>query len=1003
MGADAVFVSYSHDSPEHSDRVLALANALSDLGLEIRLDQFEDSPEHGWPHWCEESLRAEIAKHVLIVCTPTYCDRVLAKVSFDEGRGVYWEGSLIHQYIYDEKGNKRFIPVLIADAPEDSVPMPLRPFTRYRLNEFKLDDQQFEALYRRLTAQPAIVRPRPGARVELPPRQAPAAGAGTPASTTKTPPPAVPLVDISRLDRYAPVELIGREAETKLIEDAWAKAVAGETSRPRVLAFVALGGEGKTALVAKWAVGMAEKGWPGAEAAFGWSFYSQGSSEQQASSSDLFLAAALKFFGAPAVEGESPHDKGRRLAACVGAKRAALILDGLEPLQYPPTSPLAGQLKDEGLSALLKGLAQANKGLCLLTTRYKIKDIEAYAAAVPQRDLAPLSNEAGAQLLETLGVNGKREEREQLAGDVRGHALTLTIIGGYLRDAYAGDIHQRDRIRLAEADAEEQGGHAFRAMDAYAKWFESDGEKGQQALAMLRLLGLFDRPADAGCLAALWRTPPIAGLTEPLIPLSDAQRNIVLARLGNAKLVTVNRAASALVSLDAHPLLREYFANALREKQPEAWKAAHKRLYEHLTTTTPDKPVPTLDDLQPLYQAVAHGCFAGMQQEACKNVYSERILRGTGPDGNYSTFKLGAIGADLGAVACFFAPPWSRVSPNLTPPYQSWLLSEAAFSLRALGRLNEALEPMRASLVGAVAQDDWENAAIRASTLSELELTLGEVEAAVRDGKSAVAHADRSGDAFQRMSKCARLAQALHHAGRKTEAGSLFAEAERMQADRQQDYPLLYSVQGFYYCDFLLADAERAAWRIALDDSQARRPCETLDTCQAVSKRAAQTLDWASSARQASLITIGLDHLTLAQAALYAAILDRQRPGDDHSREAADFVRRSGNQDDLPRVLLTRALFRAVTGAFDGSRDDLDEAYEIAERGPMRLHLADIHLHRARLFGLMASRPAVYPWTSARDDREAAKKLIEECGYGRRREELTDAEAAYERVYGGAG
>jgi hypothetical protein len=173
VGGNAVFISYSHDSREHSDRVQALANALSDLGLKVRLDQFEDSPEHGWPHWCEESLRPEIAKHVLIVCTPTYRDRVLAKVSFDEGRGVYWEGSLVHQYIYDEKGNKRFIPVLIADVPEDSIPIPLRPFTRYRLNEFKLDDQQFEALYRRLTAQPAIVRPLPGARVELPPRQTP--------------------------------------------------------------------------------------------------------------------------------------------------------------------------------------------------------------------------------------------------------------------------------------------------------------------------------------------------------------------------------------------------------------------------------------------------------------------------------------------------------------------------------------------------------------------------------------------------------------------------------------------------------------------------------------------------------------------------------------------------------------------------------------------------------------------------------------------------------------
>jgi len=59
-----------------------------------------------------------------------------------------------------------------------------------------------------------------------------------------------------------------------------------------------------------------------------------------------------------------------------------------------------------------------------------------------------------------------------------------------------------------------------------------------------------------------------------------------------------------------------YSAKDLRETRPEAWKAAHKRIYEHLATTTQDKPEPTLDDLQPLYQAIAHGCQAGMQVEA---------------------------------------------------------------------------------------------------------------------------------------------------------------------------------------------------------------------------------------------------------------------------------------------------------------------------------------------------------------------------------------------------
>jgi len=812
---------------------------------------------------------------------------------------------------------------------------------------------------------------------------------GQPPKETVLPPPA----DISRIDRYAPAALIGRDGETKLIEDAWAKAVAGEAQRPRVMAFVALGGKGKTALVAKWAVGMAEKGWPDAESAFGRSFYSQGSSEQQASSSDLFLAEALKFFGAPVIEGESPHDKGRRLAACVGAKRAALILDGLEPLQYPPTSPLAGQLKDEGLRALLKGLAQSGKGVCVVTTRYRIRDIEAYAVAAPQRELAPLSGKAGALLLETLGVKGTRPERERLAADVRGHALTLTIIGGYLRDAYGGDIRLRDRIKLDEADAEEQGGHAFRAMDAYAEWFESDGERGQQALAMLRLLGLFDRPADANCLAALWRAPAIARLTEPLIGLSEAQRNIVLTRLAGAMLVTVNRATGgALLSLDAHPLLRKYFAKALREKQPDAWKAAHKRLYEHLTTTTADKPTPTLDDLQPLYQAIAHGCLAGMQQEACDKVFWMRIRRGNQA---YSLKELGGIGADLGAVACFFDPPWTRVSPYLTPADHAWLLNEAGFALRALGRLGEALESTRSSLAAAVDRENWRDASAAADNLSELELTLGDISAAIRDGKSAVAHADGSGQGFLRIVGRAVHADALGKAGRRAESGRLFAEAEAMQAERESDHPLLYSWRGFWYSDELLINAERAAWRMVLRDGSA--PSQSLgEACSAVTERAAQTIQIALMANQ--IVDIGQNHLTLARAALYATILKDQRPGGDHLRQAVDFLYRGGQQDYFCRGLLTRALFRAATGAFDGAREDLDEAYEIAERGPMKLHLADIHLHRARLFGLMASRPAAYPWTSPRDDLDAAKKLIEECGYGRRREELADAEAAYQRI-----
>lgn len=703
-------------------------------------------------------------------------------------------------------------------------------------------------------------------------------------------------VDISRITKYAPAELIGREAETKILSDAWGQILGGERKRPHILTFVALGGEGKTSLVAKWAAALASEDWPGCDTAFAWSFYSQGTREQLAASSDFFLKEALTFFGdaAMADSAAGAFEKGKRLALLVGERRTLLILDGLEPLQYAPTSPTLGELKDQGIAALLKALAASSHGLCVVTTRYSIPDLRAFVGrTVEEKKLERLSTEAGVALLRSFGVKGSLRktipgadgrtlwnELEKLVEDVKGHALTLNLLGSYLRDAHAGDIRKRDLIRLSEADAEEQGGHAFRVMDAYVASLANGGKtasdqaKGQRALALLRLLGLFDRPATAALLAALWEGEAIAGLTEPLIGISEAKRNLALQRLEEARLLTVIRARGSgmLVALDAHPLLCEYFGQRLRDTHPEAWRAAHRRLYEHLCATTPDKPDATLEDLQPLYQAVAHGCHAGLQQEAFDAVFRPRLDRRAA----YGWKKLGAFGTTLGAVVCFFETPWRRVSPALTETVQGWLLNEAALALRALGRLTEALETMRAGLEMGVKQENWQNAAISASNLSELELTLGEVAGAIGDAGQSVIDADRSGDTFQPVTARATHANALHQAGRRDQAEVRFREAERMQAEFQPDHSLLYSLRGFLYCDLLLSEAEIEAGKA--EGELKKEECVAL--CRDISERAAQTLDWLTNHfTNTSLLDIALDRLTLGRTALYAAILEsRNRP-----------------------------------------------------------------------------------------------------------------------------
>jgi tetratricopeptide (TPR) repeat protein len=447
-------------------------------------------------------------------------------------------------------------------------------------------------------------------------------------------------------------------------------------------------------------------------------------------------------------------------------------------------------------------------------------------------------------------------------------------------------------------------------------------------------------------------------------------------------------------------LIREYFATQLRKEQLEAWRAAHLRIFEYLRDNTKHFP-DTLAGLQPLYQAVAHACSAGHHDEAGQ-LYTDRILRG---DMNYSTFVLGAIGADLGATANFFDKPWSRVSPLLSNNRHAWILNEAAFSLRSLGRLTEALEPMRAALQMVVAQKSWDNAAVAASNLSDMEISLGFLDAAVKDATQGVEYADLSKVPFHQLTKRARLADALHNMGNFGEALRLFGEAEVIQATNTPANPMLHSLAGFLYTKLLLADVERAVWRIVMDlDRNARRDIEEpelLAACRNAEDRARASL--VMSEQNGWLDDIALDHLTICRATFYSAILLKALTPPSNSTSITDFwtiasqevkiavdgFHRAGTVDGLIGGLLTRSLIRVRDYVAD-ARVDLDEAWLIAERGPMRLQMADIHLYRARLFH--AVKP--YPWESPHADLAAARELIKHCAYWRRKEELEDAEAA---------
>jgi hypothetical protein len=443
--------------------------------------------------------------------------------------------------------------------------------------------------------------------------------------------------------------------------------------------------------------------------------------------------------------------------------------------------------------------------------------------------------------------------------------------------------------------------------------------------------------------------------------------------------------------------VREWFGDRLKQTDEPAWKAAHGRLYEHLRDTTKEGETPMLADLAPLYQAIAHGCCAGHHQKVLDEIYIGRICR---KEEYFAINKLGALSSDLAAISWFFEKPYEMPVASLDAATRRWVLSGAGAYLRSQGRVAEAIPALRKELLQLVEEAKrWSEAAVNASNLSEAEQLAGEVTAAVMTAEKSVVYADRGSEAAHMIIRRTTLANALHAAGRRDEAESLFIDAEGRQKKEAGGYPLLYSQRGYFYCDLLLAKGDYAAACI----------------------RAAQTLEWFEESyplhsRAFDLLTLGRGHLGLALAQVDRSETTDREDNDARNAKskldsAIEAAHAAGTLDDVPLGHLARAKLRRAVGDWDGAARDLDEVEEIAEQGPMKLFLCDMALERARL--AFAKIEAFAPLNRLADNgppkpvesdaatiallkEEADKQLaiaadyIKTCGYHRREKELAE-------------
>lgn len=767
--------------------------------------------------------------------------------------------------------------------------------------------------------------------------------AGEPAATSLT-------ALLEKLPGRTP-HLFGRDEELQQLSD-W-------LAHKGVFLWVAEGGMGKSALIRKW---LESQAWPAATRFLGQSFYSQGS-HNQASSARGFLLDALNQLQV-AHAADAPDDElGRLLAEEASRQPTVLVLDGMEPLQQASKDKkLDGNVKDRGLAVLLEHLArQPGAALCLVSSRLPIPDPGIQDAPwFRERNLPQLPTAGALSLLRQRDLKGTDAALAQVAQRCGHHPLALVLAAEfshtYLNGQASEFLHRPWQPQVGEK-------HAGTVM----AWFDASLAQEHQALdrELARLLGLFDRPAPWGALLAL-QAHPIPGLTQHLHQADPAALLEALARLSQWGLLHADLSRPE-PDLDAHPLVREHFGAGLAREQPDAWRAAHAVLFDWFRAL-PKKDLPdTLEELEPLYRAVGHGCKAGRYRTAGGEVYQQRIHRHQ----RYSLFQLGAWSSDLAALAGFFPEGWQQppVASDAGEPGEtlgeadrSWLLGEAAFCLTSLGRLEEALGPRRMGRLRREEAGDWNNFCFSCVGLVDLLTPLGrwgEAEQVSRESIEAAARIDAVEPRWQSIVVIhATLGRALHGQGRLEEAAAAYGQGEVVQREARPQEARLYSLPGYGYCQLLLERAGQASgWREALE--RGRYALEIVE-------------------RNKHLLSQALDHCTIGLA--LAALHD---PGAGAALDLAVVtMQRAGSLLNQPAMHLARATHLRAQQQLEPAWADHAAALAIARRGNMRTYLAECALLAGNLYLDEKKSP------QAAAEYTTAAQLIHEDGYGRRLTEL---------------
>lgn len=532
-----------------------------------------------------------------------------------------------------------------------------------------------------------------------------------------------------------------------------------------VVAIVAMGGAGKTALVER-VLALRGDG-PHPAGAFVYSFYDDDRAE-------AFFERALAYF-APAQAGVAAGDRVAALEQALSLGPGhVLVIDGLEVVQGSGEEETTyGRIEDGALRRFLIRMARGlGAARALVTSRFELSDLAAWENdGLSTVKLEGLSDDEGSELLGALGVTIDPTRQRSLLERCGRHALSVSVLGAYAENVLgersaAEKLADLERVfardRLGERARDDgQARRLLQILSAYAQAL-SQAERD-----LLARLAAFPSGADTVLLEAIARAGgDVAGA---LAGFDAARLATLLHRLERLGLV---HASDDHETYGLHPFVAEYFHGTLGTTAP-LHALERDRLAARLDVHA---PTPIDVELLDAHELLLEHTLRSGDVPGAAAIYFRRL-------GGFSHLglRLGAMsrGARILRSFCGNGDP-TRTPAALSSERQARIAYDLGLYAGALGDLEFAMRCYLANNALARARGDLDALSTGLRTLAYTRRLAGAFDEALALVEAASEAAVHVGEAGEHVRAVALRASILHDLGRTDEAAREFAHARAL-------------------------------------------------------------------------------------------------------------------------------------------------------------------------------------------------------------------------------